>query len=223
MEEGRGVSTRQRGWVVAGVVVAGLTTVLGLLFAPMLGGVFLFTAVVTLVPLPMTGNPKICARACLVTGLGLLVWALVGAVIGMFLFIPAALILVIAAFVGPGHHSRPGRWFSAITPLVAAAAFGLILHPMSQEDPDNEPPPYFRATLDSMGRFRDPEFNRRTERLRDYGATSVEVYERAGRLFLDVDMPRNFTGGNTESDLKDEMADLPGVVDIRRCTFHTCD
>ncbi|MEV6326323.1 hypothetical protein [Streptomyces sp. NPDC051909] len=42
-------------------------------------------------------------------------------------------------------------------------------------------------------------------------------------MVLDVGMPETFTGGNTEGDLRDELADLPGVVYVRRCTFHTCD
>ncbi|MCX2181020.1 hypothetical protein KV205_10810 [Streptomyces sp. SKN60] len=216
------MSTRQRGWVVAGVVVAGLTALLGLVTAPLLGGLFLVTALVALIPLPMAESPKICARVCLVTGLGLLVWALVGAVIGMFLFVPAALILVTAAFVGPGSGSRPGPWFSAITPLVAVAALVLGFHQMNEVDPENEPPPYFRATVDSMDRARDPQFNQSTERLWDYGATDVQVYERAGQLVVDVNMPETFTHGRTESDLRDEIADLPGVVHVYRCDFYAC-
>ncbi|MFF5975030.1 hypothetical protein ACFY7C_26340 [Streptomyces sp. NPDC012769] len=215
------MSARQRAWIVAGVVTAGLTAALGLLIAPFLGGLFLMTALVTAAPLLMQDHPRICARTCLVIGLGLLAWALIGAVIGMFLFVPAALLLVIAPFVDPGN--RPDPWFSAITPVVAAAAFTLIALPPGQgHDPENEPPPSFRAALDSTDRFRDRQFNQRKERLWDYGATRVEVYEYAGQLILDVGMPETFTGGRTEGDLRDEIADLPGVVDVRRCTYHTC-
>ncbi|WP_148086916.1 hypothetical protein [Streptomyces sp. PanSC19] len=216
------MSARQRAWIVAGVVTAGLAAALGLLIAPLSGGSFLMTALVAVTPLLMQDHPKACARTCLVIGSALLAWAVIGAVIGMFLFAPAALLLVIAPFVDPGN--RHGPWFSAIAPVVTAAAIALIASPPGQDhDPENEPPPSFRATLDSTDRFRDRQFNERKERLLDHGATRVEVYEYAGRLILQVGMPDTFTDGRTEGALRDEIAGLPGVVDIRRCTFHTCD
>ncbi|MEV5970299.1 hypothetical protein [Streptomyces sp. NPDC051921] len=206
---------------MAGVAAAGVAAALGLLLGPLLGGIFLSTALAAALPLLIRGHPKACARTSLAIGLGLLAWALIGAVIGMFLFLPAALLLVIAAFVD--RDNRPGPWFSSVTPALAAAAFTLIALPADQgHDPENEPPPSLRATLDSPDRFRDRQFNEGKDRLWDYGATRVEVYESTGQLILDVGIPETFTDGQTESDLREEIAELPGVVDVRRCTFHTC-
>ncbi|MGR4878108.1 hypothetical protein ACIPUC_01550 [Streptomyces sp. LARHCF249] len=104
----------------------------------------------------MRDQPKVFARACLVVGAGLLAWALIGAVIGMFLFIPAAL--------------------------------------------------------------------QRKEQLRDFGATRISVAEhRPGQLVLTVGIPDSFAEGHSQDRLKEQILRLPGVVDLRFCTFHTCD
>ncbi|MEU6988735.1 hypothetical protein ABZ946_35925 [Streptomyces sp. NPDC046324] len=218
MEECQGVSARQEAWAVAGVVAAGGASVLGLLLAPFLAGVVVVSAAAAAVPLLVREQPKVCARACLVIGTGLLVWALIGAVIGMFLFLPAALLLLVAAFVDADN--RPGAWCAVTVPLAGALAFALIALP---SDPENEPPPYFNATLDSTSRFHDREFNERKERLRDFGATRMQVAGSAGLLKLHVDMPESFPEGQSQDGLRDEIARLPGVVEVRLCTFHTCD
>ncbi|MFF1963746.1 hypothetical protein ACFVW5_09040 [Streptomyces sp. NPDC058232] len=188
------------------------------MIAPFLAWLFVVSAVPAAVPLLMREHAKACARACLVIGIGMLTWALIGAVIGMFLFIPAALLLLVAAFVDASN--RPGAWFAVTMPIAAAAAFALIVLP---PDPENEPPPSFNATLDSTNRFYDQEFNERTEHLRDFGATSTEVGESAGQLELQVGIPESFTEGQSQDRLRKEIARLPGVVEVRLCTFHTCD
>ncbi|MEV5986336.1 hypothetical protein AB0L85_15115 [Streptomyces sp. NPDC052051] len=220
MEERQGISARQRSLVVAGAVVAGGAATLGLLFAPFLAWLFIVSAVAAAMPLLMREQPKACARACLVIGAGMLTWALIGAVIGMFLFIPAALLLLGAAFVDPGN--RPGRWFVVATPLAAVAAFPLIVLP---SDSENEPPPYFDATLESTNRFNEGEFNERKEHLRDFGATRIEVFGvgNTGQLILHVDMPEDFPEGQSQDRLRKEIARLPGVVKVDPCTFYTCD
>lgn len=126
MEARRSVSTRQRSWVVAGAVTAGLTAAFGLWIAPVLGSLFLMSTLPAGLPLLlMREHAKACARACLVAGTAVLTWAVIGAVIGMFLFVPTALVLLIAAYVDADN--RPGRWFAAATPLAAAAVFALII------------------------------------------------------------------------------------------------
>ncbi|MET7622290.1 hypothetical protein [Streptomyces sp. NPDC005408] len=212
------MSARQRAWAVAGIVAAVGAAVLGLLLSLFLAGLFVVSAAAAAVPLLMREQPKVFARACLVIGTGLLAWGLIGAVIGMFLFLPAALLLLVAAFVDAGN--RPGAWWGVTVPLAGAAAFALIVLP---SDPKNEPPPYFNATLDSTSRFNDREFNERKERLRDFGATQVEVAESAGRLKLHVGIPESFPEGRSQDGLREEIDRLPGVVEVRLCTFHTCD
>ncbi|MFI1647331.1 hypothetical protein ACH4XT_10390 [Streptomyces avidinii] len=218
VEECQGVSARQWAWAVAGLVAAGGAAVLGLLLSVFLAGLFIVSAAAAAVPLLAREQPKAFARTCLVIGTGLLAWALIGAVIGMFLFLPAALSLLVAAFVD--SDNRPGAWFAVTVPLAGAFASALIVLP---SDPDNEPPPYFNAALDSTSRFYDREFNERKERLRDFGATPIQVAESAGRLKLHVGMPERFQEGQSQGEPREEIDRLPGVVDVRLCTFHTCD
>ncbi|MEV7519689.1 hypothetical protein [Streptomyces sp. NPDC091371] len=214
------MSARQWGWAVAGVVAAGIVAALAFVIAPYLAGLFLASAVVAAVPLAMRQWPKGFATACLVVGAGLLAWALIGAVVGMFLFIPAALLLFVAAFAD--GRNRPRVWPAVAAPLAAAAA--VVLCYSQPPDPANEPPPYFEATLDSGSRYRDPEFKERKELLRDFGATRVEVGEYGGgRFLLTVGMPDTFPDGQSQEGLQEKIQQVPGVVAVRFCTFHTCN
>ncbi len=214
------VSTRQRSWALAGLAASGLGA--GLWIAMTQGLLFEIgasTAAVAVVPFVFLDRPRAFARACLVIGSALLAWALIGAIIGMFVFVPAALLLLVAAFVQPG--SRPGAWFGVAVPLAVAVGAGLFV--TQPPDPDNEPPPFLHATLDSMDRFHDRDLNVRKERLRDFGAVDAGMVEmEPGRLVLIVHMPRHFPDGQTQDRLKEQVQGLPGVVDVRVCTFHTC-
>ncbi|RKS97057.1 hypothetical protein BX286_6867 [Streptomyces sp. 3211.6] len=125
MSEKQNVTARQRGWAVAGVVAA----VLGAGFWIAVTHGFLFwiamgTGAVTLVPLLTVDRPKAFARACLAVGSALLAWSLIGVVLGMFVFLPAAVLLLVAAFVEPGNRPRAG--FAAAVPLVVAAAAAVL-------------------------------------------------------------------------------------------------
>ncbi|MGW6981400.1 hypothetical protein ACWGE1_18425 [Streptomyces sp. NPDC054932] len=196
----------------------------GLVIGPYLAALFIISAAAVAVPLLMRDRPKLFARACLVVGMGLLAWAMIGAVIGMILFIPAALLLLVAAFAAPGN--RPDAWLAVAAPLVAATVVAAFY--LQPPDPENEPPPWFSATLDISTRVHDRNFNRdfhqRRERLRDFGATRVSVYERRpGQFVLDVKMPDTFAEGQSQDRLKEQILQLPEVVELRLCTFHTCD
>ncbi|WP_329375967.1 hypothetical protein OG625_00965 [Streptomyces sp. NBC_01351] len=209
---------------MAAVVAAGMVAALGLVIGPYLAAFFIISAAAVAVPLMMRDQPKLFARACLVVGVGLLAWAMIGAGIGMFLFIPAALLLLVAAFAAAGN--RPGAWLAVTAPIVAATVVAVFY--LQPPDPENEPPPWFNATLDFNTRVRDRDFNRdfhqRTERLRDFGATRVEVYERrTGQFVLTVGIPDAFAEGQSQDRLKEQILQLPEVVDLRFCTFHTCD
>ncbi|MEU7603581.1 hypothetical protein [Streptomyces sp. NPDC041003] len=208
---------------MAAVVAAGVVAAFGLVMGPYLAAFFIISAGAVAVPLLMRDQPKLFARACLVVGLGLLAWAMIGAVIGMILFIPPALLLLVAAFAGAGN--RPGAWLAVTAPIVAAVVVAAFY--LQPPDPENEPPPWFNATLDISTRVHDRDFNRdfhqRRERLRDFGATRVSVYERGtGQFVLDVGMLDAFAEGQSQERLKEQILQLPEVVDLRLCTFHAC-
>ncbi|MCX5406366.1 hypothetical protein OHA37_21130 [Streptomyces sp. NBC_00335] len=226
MEESQKVSGQQWAWGVAGVAAAGAAAVLGIAMSQLLGGFFFTTAIVTAAPLLMRGGPKAFARTCLLIGSGLIAWSVIGALIGMFFFLPAAVLLLIAAFVDP--QNRPGTRFSVAAPLMAAASFALIALPLffpsAHDSEANEPPPYFSAKLDGENdRDRSQEVDGYKERLRPFGATQVEVGEYAGELKLHVGMPKHFPEEGGREALKAEISRIPGVSAVRFCTFHTCD
>ncbi|MGW9447945.1 hypothetical protein [Streptomyces sp. NPDC055632] len=119
------MSARQRAWVVASVAAAGCAVFLGFLIGPYLALFFLISGCVTIPPLFMRDQPEACARACLLIGTGLLAWSLVAAVLCVFLFLPAALLLLVAAFVDPAN--RPGAGWTVTTPLAVAALSALVV------------------------------------------------------------------------------------------------
>ncbi|MEW1635270.1 hypothetical protein AB0469_14440 [Streptomyces sp. NPDC093801] len=90
--------------------------------------VFVLTAIAGTVPLLLQDGPRTFVRACLVSGLVLAAWGPLAPRHGMFLFAPAAVLLLVAAY---GHvGNRPGAWFSVIAPFTAVVVTALCLAPM---------------------------------------------------------------------------------------------
>ncbi|MFF4371356.1 hypothetical protein [Streptomyces sp. NPDC001594] len=116
----RTVSAWQRGWAVAALVaqVAAAAWWIWLTYG-VLFDVCAATAAMGVVPFLTPRRPKAFARACLLIGSALLAWSLIGMIIGMFVFLPGALLLLTAAFVQPGN--RPGTAFTVVLPLTVAA------------------------------------------------------------------------------------------------------
>ncbi|MFF3216473.1 hypothetical protein ACFYYB_38370 [Streptomyces sp. NPDC002886] len=225
MGESRRVAGGQWAWGVAGIVAAGIAAALGIAMSQLLGGFFFTTALVTAAPLLMRGAPKAFARTCLLIGTGLIAWSVIGVLIGMFFFLPAAVLLLAAAFVDPGN--RPGLRFAVASPLAVLGAFALIafpsFFPSDHESEANEPPPYFSAKLDGDSRYTRQELSEHKERLRQFGATDVEVGQFAEGFRIEVGMPKTFPEEGGREALKEEISRLPGVSEVRFCTFHTCD
>lgn len=225
MAEDRKVSAWQRRWAVTGALTT-WGTMAWLLTAHSAGQGMSFLAYVigapaATVPILVQDAPRTFARACLVGGLGLFTWALVSYAPGILLFVPAALMLLVAAFVGA--ENRPGGWFSLIAPFTAVVVTALLLPQPHRPSSENEPPPTLLAPLDSMSRFQDRDLNLRKEGLRDFGALDAGMVEmERGRLVLVVRMPRRFGEGQSLEELEEQVRRLPGVVDVRVCTFHTC-
>ncbi|MEU2156424.1 hypothetical protein ABZ532_15625 [Streptomyces sp. NPDC019396] len=123
------VAALQWKWAVGGAVVAAVTAAaLGMWLVLELDTrsgrelVWWYAATggMAAIPLVMRDHPKACARACYVVGAGLMAWSVLLAMFLMLWFLPAALFLLIAAFVDTGN--RPGARFAVLTPLAAIAA-----------------------------------------------------------------------------------------------------
>ncbi|MFD5736230.1 hypothetical protein ACFWIY_25960 [Streptomyces sioyaensis] len=101
-------------------VAAGVAAALLAWFGFILVEWYVATGATAAVPLMMRNHAKVFTRTCYVVGVGLLIWSVLGAMFLMLWFLPAALLLLVAAFADAGN--RPGAWFAAITPLAAVAA-----------------------------------------------------------------------------------------------------
>ncbi|MEV4426940.1 hypothetical protein AB0K23_16455 [Streptomyces sp. NPDC049602] len=111
--------------VLAVAAVVSLLPALAIGLPSMLGGIFLLTAMPVAIPLFLRREPQFFAWACLIIGTGLLTWAVVGAILAIFLFAPAALMLQTAAFVDP--DTRPGA-LGVIAALGVPLAIGLVFY-----------------------------------------------------------------------------------------------
>ncbi len=217
------VAARQFGWAVAAVV----TMVPGLFALPStLAGLFLLTAIPVVIPLTQRGAPQLFARCCLVIGVVLLGWSVVAAVLGMIFFLPAALLLLIAAFADSGN--RPGAWVmlgggGGAVALTVLVALGLYTPDGGNGGGDSLPPPstFYRATVDSPERFSDSKFRGGVEKLKEYGATYTytDTGNWRGCSYLTVD----YRAGASPSWLKWRIGNLPGVTEVRLCTSLACD
>ncbi|MFB9601617.1 hypothetical protein ACFFTQ_01345 [Streptomyces roseofulvus] len=89
------------------------------------GGLYFLAILPVALPFFLRRTPHPFAWACLVAGTTVSVWAVVGFVVGMFLCVPAAVLLLIAAFLDPS--TRPGTWGALAVPVVPAVS-GLLLY-----------------------------------------------------------------------------------------------
>ncbi|MGW3246346.1 hypothetical protein [Streptomyces sp. NPDC001070] len=98
------VERRQLGLAVGAVAAA----VPGLLFGldSYYGGFFALTVLPLLLPLLLGRFPRVFAQACVIVALALITWSVLGAVLAMFVFLPSAALLLLAAATGP--RRRPG-------------------------------------------------------------------------------------------------------------------
>ncbi|WP_169091410.1 hypothetical protein [Streptomyces sp. R302] len=121
----------ERGLVRTGQSVLAVAAVVSLLPALAiglptgLGGIFLLTAMPVSLPLFLRRSPRAFAWTSLIIGTGLLAWAVVGLIVALFLFMPAALMLQAAAFVDA--RTRPGV-LGGVAALGVPLASGLMYY-----------------------------------------------------------------------------------------------
>ncbi|MFF1372680.1 hypothetical protein [Streptomyces virginiae] len=211
----------QQGLAVASAVVSLPVVVWGL--QQIVGGLFVLTWLGAAVPLLFLRAPKGFVGACVTTGLLLLGWGVLGALAGMFLFWPSALLLLCAAFADPRRRPVAAKVAGGVGASVAAAvvvgcavfAWQFYLAPVWAE-----PHTYRAETTHAslQGLFRDQEA---TVRLKRLGATSVSGSESDEGAYLVVRFPDGLSRPERD-DLKFEIARLPGIVGVGLCPVSEC-
>ncbi|MET9700713.1 hypothetical protein ABZY31_27875 [Streptomyces sp. NPDC006529] len=119
---GRGVSWQQRSLAV-GAAAYGLFVASLVCASSSLGIVFLVPAALLTAPLFLFRRPSEFALAAGVTGGAGLFFGVFGFMLGLFLFLPAATALVLAAFADGHERPRTAGILTGIGSLVLASAF----------------------------------------------------------------------------------------------------
>ncbi|OKI96087.1 hypothetical protein AMK10_10620 [Streptomyces sp. CB02058] len=157
-------------------------------------------------------------RACLIIGSALLAWAAAGFLLGMFMFIPTAMLLVVAAFVDP--RTRPGlRDRGVLDALLVAVA--ILVAFLTRPAPAEPEPDSYQARLDSGSRLHEQDFATRKDQLMGFGATTASGYESCQHFYLEVEFPEGLPDAR-RAELKKQIAMLPGVVEVELRAIDGC-
>lgn len=219
-------------WIAAGAVVAAAP---GLLFAldSYVGGLFVFTVMSIVVPLFLTRNPRAFTRVCVTIGLVLGVLSVLGVMLGMFVFLPSAVLLLLAAGADPRKRPVAARVLGAVGGLVLAGAVAGSGYLCWQfyVSPALAQPHTYRAVIDSAGSsssspslsLLDAGSSDTQNRLRTSGATDIWISEAGGGevSYLEV----RFSDELSESQravLKAQVAGVPGVSHVELCSVRDC-
>ncbi|MFF5935460.1 hypothetical protein [Streptomyces sp. NPDC012508] len=213
-----GTHRAQRALAVCAVVAAAPVVLWGLpsYFAAM----FVLTGVATAFPLFLAYSRAAFRGACVTIGLLLLVWGAVGVLLGMFLFWPSALLLLLAALADARRRPVVAKVTFGVGALVTAAvlaAGGVYLWHFTI-GPALAEPHTFRAVAesDAPAGIGDTE-----ERLKPFGATQVTGSESDAGSYLEVRFPDDLPDARRE-ELRKEIGLLPGFGEAELCPVSEC-
>ncbi|MFF0071844.1 hypothetical protein [Streptomyces sp. NPDC005494] len=201
------VPRRQKVLAVAAAVA--MVPGLGVGLSTLLAAHFIMTALPALYPLCLLRRQDSFVRACLVIGSGMLAWSLAGFLLGMFLFIPTAVLLLVAAFAD--RSARLGLRDKAVPGalLVAGAMFvPLLTYDAGEPEPDS-----YQAELDSGSRVHHQDFAAWRNQLLKSGATHVIEYESCEHFYLDVGFAEDLPD-DRRAELVNRIMEVPGVVEV---------
>jgi hypothetical protein len=206
--------------LAAGAAVAALLVVawsLPTYFAPL----HILTAVPVAVPLFLLRRPAAFTRACVLVGSALLAWGVLGVFMGLFLFWPAGILLLLAAWADPRRRPLTARIAGGTGALVLAAALtASAVHTWHAHiGPALAEPHTFRAETDP-GRLRDG-IGDADDRLREAGATSVTGVRSDDGSYWEVRFPDDLPEEG-RARLKAEIARIPGIGRVDLCPVGEC-
>lgn len=217
--DGIGVHGLQRALAV-GAVLAGMPVVVWGLWSGF-SYLYLMTGASIAAPFLCLRRPKHFVRACVMVGLVLIGWGVLGVFLGMFLFWPAAVLLLLAGFANPQRRPVTAWIAGGIGALVTAGVLAgvamfvwfFVISPARAE------PHTFRAATEPgwlRGGVGDAQ-----ERLRRFGATNAYGNESDQGSFLEVRFPDDLSPAR-RAELKREIGRLPGIRWVELCSVRTC-
>ncbi|MGA5424651.1 hypothetical protein [Streptomyces lavendulocolor] len=206
--------------LAAGAVIAALPVLLWTLTS-YLFPLHVLMAMAVAVPLFLPRRPSAFTRVGVIVGLGLLALGLPGFLLGMFLFWPSALLLLLAAFADPRVRPVSARIMGVVGGLAAAwflAAFGSFYWHFTVAPALAEPHAY-RAVSDPDTFYAG--LGDHDEHLKRLGATSVTGTADGDAHYLDVRFPDDLPEARRAA-LKREIEKLPGVSRVDLCPVRDC-
>jgi hypothetical protein len=178
----------------------------------------LVAAAIPMVPI-FAGRRQVFRRICLIEGSILLVAGVCGFIVGLFVFLAAAILLVIAGFADPGAGRRRAHIAGAVGAVVvilAAVGFSVGIYTTYYTAPN-----LYVATI-TPGFDQQPDYSSITNPTGagiGYGATGIEdlnVSEGTGPPIMTVAFSNALSGAGRQR-LKQRILSIPGVTGVKLC------
>ncbi|MEW2139847.1 hypothetical protein AB0892_25230 [Streptomyces sp. NPDC005409] len=182
---------------------------------------YITTGACVAAPLFLVRRAKAFVRACVIVGVALIPWGVLGVFLGLFLFWPSALLLLLAAIADPRKRPVVARVSGAVGALLLAGVVALsgyfIWH--FYVGPATARPHTYRAQVDP-GWFRDG-LRDADQRLGPYGATTVYGSGSGHLSSLQVRFPDDLSE-EQRAELKRQIELLPGITEVELCSVRDC-
>ncbi|MFE9633606.1 hypothetical protein [Streptomyces sp. NPDC006463] len=219
LHQSRRVHKVQRA-LAAGAVLTAAAPLLWGLGLTHIGALYALTGACVAIPLFLRST-RAFTRGCLIVGIVLIPWGVLGVFIGMFLFWPSALLLLLAALGDPRERPVAALLSGIVGALVTAGAVALTVFCVwhFHIGPSLAQPHSYRAETEP-GWFRGG-LGDATERLRPYGATSVYGSGSDQVSYLEVRFPDDLPEAQRVQ-LEQQIAQLPGIRRVELCSVRDC-
>ncbi|MFE6840021.1 hypothetical protein ACFVFI_35005 [Streptomyces sp. NPDC057705] len=176
---------------------------------------YVITSACVAVPLFFRHRAESFVRSCVIVGLSLLPWGVLGLFGGVFLFWPSALLLLLAALWDPRRRPAARLALGLIGALaVPAVALGTTSYAWHFRlgPAMAEPDAFYRA--ETGADWADGDFRGVPGRLQPYGATSVVGSESDEGFYLVVHFEADMPVGR-RAELRRQIARQPGIESVK--------
>ncbi|MFE3186385.1 hypothetical protein ACFXKR_36810 [Streptomyces violascens] len=185
---------------------------------------FVFCGLPVAVPLLVLHRGEAFVRACVGIGLTSVLLAVVGFMLGLFVLLPSAVLLLVAAGADPRRRPVGARILGVAGALLALGATVVVPTWLVRDlvmAPSFAEPHTYRAVLDPEDRRYEYGLADAQETLRGFGATDVVELSGGGTHYLEVEFPEGLSQ-QRRAQLKSMTARLPGVEKVEVCPASDC-